>query len=119
MSSFPLDEIRFEDMSLDEIEALQQQIVAEIHRRQDEEITAYREMGMSLAKTLNLAFEELMERVMNPKSGRKRGRGAATPVPIRYRHPVTGQTWTGRGKMPNWLREEVDAGASIESFKVA
>lgn len=32
--------------------------------------------------------------------GLKRGRSSAPP---RYRHPETGQTWTGRGPRPRWL----------------
>jgi DNA-binding protein H-NS len=37
-------------------------------------------------------------------SGRKSGRRAtATKVPPKYRNPITGQTWTGRGKAPKWI----------------
>lgn len=37
--------------------------------------------------------------------GRQRGRSglAGTKVPPKYRDPVTGKTWTGRGKAPRWL----------------
>ena len=24
-------------------------------------------------------------------------------VAVKYRHPTTGQTWTGRGKQPKWI----------------
>lgn len=38
-----------------------------------------------------------------------RGRPAAVqrataPVEVRYRHPVSGQCWDGRGSQPEWLR---------------
>ncbi len=33
--------------------------------------------------------------------GRKRGR---PPAPTRYLNPETGQTWTGRGPRPQWLK---------------
>lgn len=39
------------------------------------------------------------------------------PVPIRYRDDE-GNTWTGRGKQPNWLRAHVEAGHDIEEFRV-
>lgn len=29
---------------------------------------------------------------------------ALTPPPIKYRHPVTGDTWNGVGPHPEWLR---------------
>ena len=36
----------------------------------------------------------------------------------KYRHPKTGQTWAGRGQMARWLREEIEAGAKLEDFRV-
>lgn len=37
-------------------------------------------------------------------SGRKAGRRAAgAKVAPKYRNPLTGQTWTGRGKAPKWI----------------
>lgn len=27
-------------------------------------------------------------------------------VPPKYRNPTTGETWTGRGKAPSWIRDE-------------
>lgn len=27
------------------------------------------------------------------------------PVPVKYRHPESGSTWTGRGKAPLWIIE--------------
>lgn len=37
-------------------------------------------------------------------------------VPIRYRDPETGETWTGRGLMPKWLKVRIEAGRSLEEF---
>lgn len=33
-----------------------------------------------------------------------------------YRHPITGETWSGRGLKPLWLRQELDAGRSLSDF---
>ena len=30
---------------------------------------------------------------------------SATPLEIRYCHPVSGDTWDGQGAQPQWLRE--------------
>jgi len=35
-----------------------------------------------------------------------------------YRDEATGKTWTGMGRMPGWLKQKVQDGASIESFKI-
>lgn len=48
-------------------------------------------------------------------------RGSSTKgssVAPKYRHPQTGETWSGRGKMPRWLQAAVDAGQSKESFRI-
>lgn len=52
------------------------------------------------------------------------GRKAAAPaakrqVAPKYRHPQTGETWSGRGKAPRWLTAEEAAGNSRDSFLIA
>ena len=39
-------------------------------------------------------------------------------VKPRYRDAVTGQTWSGRGRMASWLKRKVDAGEDIEKYLV-
>jgi len=51
-------------------------------------------------------------------------RAAATPrkpaakVAPKYRNPATGDTWSGRGLQPNWLKTVLAGGARLEDFKV-
>jgi DNA-binding protein H-NS len=52
-------------------------------------------------------------------------RAAAAPrkamggkVAAKYRNPATGDTWSGRGLQPNWLKTALAGGASLEDFKV-
>lgn len=44
------------------------------------------------------------------------GRGQG--VKVKYRDPVTGDTWTGRGRMANWLKRKQDAGENIDDYEV-
>ena len=37
-------------------------------------------------------------------------------VRVKYRDPVTGDTWTGRGRMVTWLKKKQDAGEDIEKY---
>ena len=46
------------------------------------------------------------------------GRRKRVTLPPKYRDPITGRTWTGRGQMPKWLREVEQGGGNIESFIV-
>jgi len=46
----------------------------------------------------------------HPLTGRK--------IAPKYRHPRTGDTWTGRGSTPRWLRELESAGTKRELFLI-
>jgi len=48
-----------------------------------------------------------------------RAGGVKKPIPPKYRHPQTGNTWTGRGKPPRWLSDAEAAGTSRQTFLIA
>lgn len=52
------------------------------------------------------------------KEAKPRHVSAGKKVPAKYAN-AAGETWSGRGLQPKWLREAVAAGASLESFQVA
>lgn len=39
-------------------------------------------------------------------------------VPAKFRNPATGDSWSGRGLQPKWLKAALDAGRKIEEFKI-
>lgn len=39
-------------------------------------------------------------------------------VPAKYRNNATGDTWTGRGLQPKWLKAALADGAKIEEFTI-
>ena len=39
-------------------------------------------------------------------------------VQPKYRDPVSGATWTGRGLKPKWLQAALDAGKSVADFAI-
>jgi DNA-binding protein H-NS len=43
--------------------------------------------------------------------------GFKAPIPVKYRSP-NGQTWTGRGHTPTWLRTLEEEGHTREEFRV-
>lgn len=48
----------------------------------------------------------------------KRGQAAGTKVAAKYRNNETGETWTGRGLKPKWLKSALEAGRKIEDFQL-
>lgn len=47
----------------------------------------------------------------------KGSKGGAT-VKAKYRNSATGQTWSGRGLTPKWLREAIESGRRKEDFLI-
>ena len=41
-----------------------------------------------------------------------------TKVAAKYRNAATGDTWSGRGLQPRWLRAALEGGAKIADFKI-
>ncbi len=39
-------------------------------------------------------------------------------VAPKYRNPATGDTWSGRGLQPNWLKAAIASGKKIEDFSI-
>ena len=50
---------------------------------------------------------ELTESDLFGSGKRRRGRSTTAGVKVapKYRNPVTGETWTGRGKPPRWIQD--------------
>jgi DNA-binding protein H-NS len=54
-----------------------------------------------------------------PPSRSGRSNAAAAPrLPPKYRDPESGATWSGRGLKPRWLSVALDAGRSLDEFRI-
>jgi len=66
--------------------------------------------------------QEVIDAYQSGKNGSDtadKARSGAAKLPPKYRHPETGEVWSGRGKTPRWLREVEEAGAQREAFRVS
>ncbi len=45
-------------------------------------------------------------------------KAAAKKVADKYRHPETGESWTGRGLKPKWVTAHIEAGGSLEELMI-
>jgi DNA-binding protein H-NS len=39
-------------------------------------------------------------------------------IAAKYRNPETGDEWSGRGRSPKWLQDQLDAGKAKEDFLI-
>jgi DNA-binding protein H-NS len=98
-----------EKMSYAELLKLQGQVEAAIAERRVSDAHETKEQLRQMAEKAGFDIKELYGRRGSP-----RGSGVA-----KYRNPKdASQTWTGRGRKPNWLVDAVKKGAKIDSFAI-
>lgn len=115
-------------LSLAELRRLQSRVAAEIQKRSDVERRTLLKQFRKMAQDKGLSFSELIanddETAASPpapKSGRKPGAAKAQkklPLPPRYFNPEnSAQTWSGRGRKPQWLLDWVAQDKPLEELE--
>lgn len=81
------------------------------------EMTAKRERSEAVAKVKELMAEHgLTISDLGTRSPSKSDRSGIRKVAPKYRDSATGQTWSGRGLQPNWLKAALKSGRKLEDF---
>jgi len=68
-------------------------------------------------------LEDFLVGAVSKPAGKARAKARRSPlkggkVAAKYKHPKTGEAWSGRGSKPRWLQAEIKAGKKIEAFAV-
>ena len=96
-------------MSYAELLKLQERIEAAIAEKRVEDAATTKEQLRAMAEKAGFSLNDLFG-----KRGPKKGSAG-----VKYRNPKdTSQTWTGRGRKPNWLVDALKKGAKIDAFAV-
>ncbi len=99
-----------EKLSYSELIELRQEVDAALVERKAAEERELKEKLAALAAESGFNISELF----GGKKGSRKTVGAA-----KYRNPKDPtQTWTGRGRKPNWLVDALGKGAKIASFEI-
>lgn len=99
-------------LSVSQLRDLQQQIPAELKKREAKEKTEALNKLRDMAKTLGYSLEELLVKEATAKA-------AGTKVRVKYRHPENGDLeWTGRGRKPKWVEAWLANGGALENILV-
>lgn len=108
-----MSRINIDKMSYRELLELQGAVAAAIVSRKEEEKGELKRKLAELADQSGFAMDELF--------GTRRGRkSSSASSAIKYRNPKdASQTWTGRGRKPNWLVDALKKGQKLESFQAA
>ncbi|QKV56688.1 MAG: H-NS histone family protein [Dechloromonas sp.] len=99
-------------LTLAELRDLQQQIPAELKRREVQEKANILNEVRAFAKARGFALEELVGKEVKIKV-------PTGKVKVKYRHPENASLeWTGRGRQPKWVAEWLAKGSSLDSLAV-
>ena len=106
-------DIDLNGLSLDELKKLQKDVNKAV---ENYEANRKREARSEVeAKAREFGFS-LTDFVDGSDTGGKKGR---TPQPPKYRHPENASlTWSGRGRQPQWIKEALENGASLDAFLI-
>ena len=102
----------FSDYSLEELEIISKDLQKAIQNR---ESVIKKEALSHILKTVlekDLKISEVIEFLEQQSKQRKK-------VKAKYRHPEDNTlTWTGRGRKPVWVEEQLSKGNDLESLKI-
>jgi DNA-binding protein H-NS len=83
------------------------------------ETTRKQDRSEAVAKVRSLMSEYgLSAADLSVKSIAKTGPTKGNKVAAKYHDKVTGDSWSGRGLKPNWLKAALASGRKIEEFQV-
>jgi DNA-binding protein H-NS len=103
-------------LSLEELDRVVSAAEGERQAKRDAARRTLLEEVRAKAAALGLSLEGLLQGAQQDSPPLKGTRGPARP---KYRHPETGETWSGRGSAPGWLKRLEDEGRSREEFAVS
>lgn len=95
---------------LDQRAAIEREIESTRRREKSDAIAKIR----ALMSEHGLSVADLSGKTVAPKASSTAG----SKVAAKYRNAATGETWSGRGLQPKWLKAALAAGRSIEEFSV-
>lgn len=103
--------MNLDKLSLTDLVELERKVKAAISSARERERIEVKAKVEELLRSSGFALEELFSR----------GRGGAKGkvVAPKYANPENpSETWTGRGRKPNWLVARLNKGASVEDFAI-
>lgn len=83
--------------------------------------TQERERADAIAKVKNLMSEYgLTVADLTARSAKSSNNNSAkaSKVAAKYRNQATGETWSGRGLQPKWLKAAISGGAKLDDFAI-
>lgn len=95
----------------DELKQLRDQLDVELKDRREAKIRQFKIEMKQRADELGVSLDEMLKA---PVPGKSRGK-----VAPKYQNPSNpGETWTGRGQKPGWVRDALAAGKTLDQLLI-
>ena len=109
-----MSKIDLSGYNLAELKGLQFDVEKAIKERQGEEMKKARDQIQAIAQGLGVSVQELLA----GSSGKSKG-GTGAKVEDQYQNPANpSQTWTGRGRQPQWVVNTIQNGGKLEDLRI-
>lgn len=106
-------------MTRKELEKLKADVDKALERVSGKEKKAALAAAQKAAAAHGFSLDEITAEPTAPKRGRKPGSGAKKPSAPKYRNPENSeQTWTGKGRQPEWFKTALAAGKPPEDMEI-
>jgi DNA-binding protein H-NS len=97
-------------LSIQDLRNLQEQIKQQLKKREHQEVAKAREQILAIAQSVGIPLKDLVGAGARTKTG---------TVAARFRNPAdASQQWTGRGRQPQWIKDWLATGKSLDQVRV-
>ncbi len=102
--------INLDKMSLEDLKALEKDVAKAIASFEKRRIADARKAVEALAKEHGVSLDQLVGKGRKPKKAK---------AAAKYKNPKNpDETWSGRGRQPEWFKKATKGGASKESLAI-
>lgn len=70
----------------------------------------------AIAEKVGMSPEDILG--LRAKPAGKKTAGRTSKSPAKYKDPDSDKTWSGKGRLPNWMEVHVKAGGKKEDFEI-
>ncbi|SLN26356.1 H-NS histone family protein [Pseudooctadecabacter jejudonensis] len=108
--------IDLKSMSKKELEKLARDVQKALDRLHAQDVKKVRQEMEKLAASHGVSVEEVLGAPAKPGKATK---AAKSPSKPKYANPADpSQTWTGKGRKPDWFHAAIKSGATAESLAI-
>lgn len=105
-------------MTPKQLQKLAEDVAKEIAKRASKQRDAAMKAAAKAAKEHGFDLTELLGEAPK-KRGRKKAAAKKAPLPAKYKNPKdASQTWSGRGRQPEWYKAAIASGKSAKSLEI-